>query len=1076
MPPKDRPIDRISFPDRNPPTCLISFIEEQGRYIYVRVPIELNSPFPRQAECEACSGPCVHQLMAVEELLSWLANPAHPRQSELLKAAETQAWTRWLEELDDALDLLEQSAQDQQQTTLWWNVDVDQLIFEPYVVRPNTHRKPQKIRLDKILNAGDMADCDQAVFSSVRWHRSQQRAAKRAGNQEEIFVHTLATLMGHPRVSVGVPGGLPWKIRRVQLNVSVCTSSPGADMVLHVGSHLVCREEVQNRPDRPRFFVSKTQRTIDIFLPSPAVAKFIRTWAHRSVPIPSEQLGALNERLTRLYPHVSISSDVSIIRDETICPCLDAIALLSPLQREGLHIEFRIRPIPHGPILKPGTGREDLVSLTNVRDVVRTTRDLHAERTKILRIAESMDLSHDHDKPFHYTISKTADAIEIVKQLRLHPEVECQWPSQKWHAPALMNHRQLRITLEKKNDWLEIHGGAHLEQQRIDLAVLIQAAQRDRGYIPLKDGQFLELESTLRQQLSLLSEHLEPHRNRFRVLHHGLSALKDLLSEVPENAMTGQWQQYLENINHDEKEPLEPPKHLQEILRPYQIAGFRWLSRLARHGAGAILADDMGLGKTLQMIAVLLQRASIGPQIVISPTSVVFNWARELQRYAPNIKVLNYTGAKRRRILQKVSKKSIVITSYGIIQREFDESSARARDNEPLPAAEDIRKISFSTLVVDEAQLIKNPHTRRAQAIYKLDASWKVALTGTPIENSPAELWSIFHAIFPSLLGSFDYFRTRYLPEADVIESFANRPQSVKGARPEQLRVASHALKQTIQPYILRRTKQQVARELPPRTEMVIDIELSLQERALYDDARLAAIANLRRDDVVEQTNMHIRILAALTRLRQLACHPRLVDPSSDVRSSKMERILQVIHELLTEERRALVFSQFTKHLGLLREQLDLLKIPYIYLDGQTPTHRRSALVDEFQTGNTPIFLISLKAGGTGLNLTAADTVIHLDPWWNPAVEDQATDRAHRIGQTQPVTVLRMVSLGTIEQKILDLSHDKRRLVTDLLGGAHIPAQLSSEELAQLIRREYHASEEPQSDESHHSRHHPEGL
>ncbi len=362
-----------------------------------------------------------------------------------------------------------------------------------------------------------------------------------------------------------------------------------------------------------------------------------------------------------------------------------------------------------------------------------------------------------------------------------------------------------------------------------------------------------------------------------------------------------------------------------------------------------------------------------------------------------------------------------MVTSYQLLQRDAERFHSR----------------TWGTLVLDESQYIKNFVTKTNQTVRGISADWCLAISGTPLENHLGELWSLMRIISPGLLGSWERFRKRF---AEPIER--DRDQ-------ERL----DALSRLVRPFILRRTKAEVLTELPPRTEVVRSVELSPAERKRYDAARVAALADLTstKENDNEQKK-RIRVLSWLMRLRQLACHVRLVDSKWTKSSAKLEQFLEVIEELRENKHRALVFSQFVQHLALVREALDEAGISYQYLDGATTQHKRQEAVDAFQRGEGDLFLISLKAGGTGINLTAADYVLHLDPWWNPAVEDQATDRAHRIGQTQAVTVYRFVTRDTIEEQILSLHESKRELMTNLLEGTDSAGKLSTEELVNLIR------------------------
>ena len=455
------------------------------------------------------------------------------------------------------------------------------------------------------------------------------------------------------------------------------------------------------------------------------------------------------------------------------------------------------------------------------------------------------------------------------------------------------------------------------------------------------------------------------------------------------------------------------PEALNAELRPYQVEGFRWLARLSTWAPGACLADDMGLGKTVQAIALLLHRP--GPALVVAPTSVGFNWLRELARFAPSLRARALRGAGRLDQLEDLGPPDVLVTSWDLLARDIDT----------------LEKITFGTIVLDEAQAMKNPTTARARAAVRLDGAFRLALTGTPVENRVSELWSLFRVVAPGLLGSWDRFRERFLGPIERDGDHARRD----------------ALARLIRPFVLRRLKAMVAAELPPRTDVNVEVELSEEERRLYEATRIAAVASLQG----APDQRRFQVLAALTRLRQAACHPRLLDPESDLPSAKLTRLRELIGELRAEGHRALVFSQFTRHLALVRDALSEDGVRLRYLDGETPEARRRAEVDAFQAGDGDVFLISLKAGGVGLNLTAASYVFHLDPWWNPAVEDQASDRAHRIGQTLPVTVCRLVATGTIEDRILALHAEKRELVAGLLDGTGDGGPLSVEELMGLL-------------------------
>jgi SNF2 family DNA or RNA helicase len=460
----------------------------------------------------------------------------------------------------------------------------------------------------------------------------------------------------------------------------------------------------------------------------------------------------------------------------------------------------------------------------------------------------------------------------------------------------------------------------------------------------------------------------------------------------------------------------------QTQLRDYQRHGVAWLLNASRWADGVCLADEMGLGKTIQTIALLCVRAPLGAALIIAPTSVVSNWQSELARFAPELQVRVYRGAHRRERLADLGPDCVLVGSYELVLRDRESFEGQ----------------KFATQVIDEAQTVRNARTRRARAVASIDSAFRVALTGTPVENRLGDLWSLFSLIAPGLLGTWGRFRSLF---AVPIERYDNAERAAE-------------LRGVIAPFILRRTKREVARELPPRTEVVHLVEPSAAEQALYtaavQQARRALGKRIRADDA----SRHLQILAELTKLRLLACHPRLVIDDARVESSKLLALLQLMEDILPRGHRVLVFSQFVRHLTLVRDAFDRAGITYVYLDGSTPAAQRAELVERFQKAEAQAFLISLKAGGTGLNLTAADYVVHLDPWWNPAAEDQASDRAHRMGQERPVTVVKLVSRGTIEEKVLELHARKRRIAEAALGAGEgeAPPPLDAAVLEALLR------------------------
>ena len=461
------------------------------------------------------------------------------------------------------------------------------------------------------------------------------------------------------------------------------------------------------------------------------------------------------------------------------------------------------------------------------------------------------------------------------------------------------------------------------------------------------------------------------------------------------------------------------PAHIDSVLRGYQKEAVNWMLMLERLGFGGILADDMGLGKTLEVIAFVLCEKRSAPSLVVVPSALLYNWKSEIIRFAPDAKCVIIDGTREERAdkLSGIQGADFVITSYPMLRRDGALYT----------------EIEFENCFIDEAQYIKNPKTMNAHGVKKIKAKSRFALTGTPVENSLLELWSVFDYIMPGYLGSKNTFSQKY--EKPVMQGFEG---------------ASEALRMRIRPFTMRRMKNDVLPELPEKIEETMLAELSGEQKRMY--LAFLEIAREKADNYMKETNSRFMILSLLTRLRQICCHPSLFDESYHKGSSKLELLCEIVLSAIAGGHRLLIFSQFTSMLGIIRKELDAKGVDCFYLDGSTESSERLELANRFNNGEKQVFLISLKAGGTGLNLTGADTVIHYDPWWNPAVTDQASDRAYRIGQTKAVQVIRLAASGTIEEKILKLQDRKRSLADDIItkNNASI-SSLTNEEILSLF-------------------------
>ncbi len=705
---------------------------------------------------------------------------------------------------------------------------------------------------------------------------------------------------------------------------------------------------------------------------------------------------------------------------------------------EGLKVSLLAHPFPTGgSYYAPGEGGETVIAEV-AGERLQTKRDLAEETQRALAVISACPvldnyldngLDDGNATAREWLIEEASDCLTLLLQLQaLGEAITLEWPEgDKFKVSRQIGINDFKFDIHRQQDWFAASGQVQISEDRVmDLRQLMALLESTPGqFVPLADGEFLALTDEFRQRLAMLGRLAQPHGKALRI--HGLAALAldGMLGDVEQLKVDQAWQDHIAHIKSAcEIEPAVP-ETLHASLRDYQKDGFTWLARLANWGVGACLADDMGLGKTLQGLAVILSRCDQGPTLVLAPTSVCMNWASEAERFAPSLQVKDFGAGdrtSRQALLDNLGPKDLLVSSYGLIQQE--------------DVAAMLADVTWQNIVLDEAQAIKNHATKRSQAVMALQASFKIIMTGTPIENHLGELWNLFRFINPGLLGSLESFNLRF---ANPIER-------------DQNDAASDALRRLIQPFILRRTKDQVLKELPSRTEITLPVELSTEEMAFYEALRREAIEKLTSSDA-QAGQKHLQVLAEIMKLRRACCNPSLVKPELAIPSTKLEQFSELVAELLDNGHKALVFSQFVDHLQILRDHLEKQQISYQYLDGSTPAKKRKQGVDAFQNGEGDVFLISLKAGGTGLNLTAADYVIHMDPWWNPAVEDQASDRAHRIGQQRPVTIYRLVAKGTIEDKIVALHQIKRDLADSLLTGTDMSSKVSTDELLSLIQQ-----------------------
>jgi len=773
--------------------------------------------------------------------------------------------------------------------------------------------------------------------------------------------------------------------------------------------------------------------------------------------LPQARLTELSYFLSEILPPQSIPLPVELELKEVSGPPLPTLILrgvIDPggVRRHLLRVRFRYGPLSLPPLLLGGKERELRRQEDTTFLVLRAPEEenraleqlekllLHSAPPALSEAGEMDLLFQSHSREHSAQLWKELlDQLPAFEKAGWHIEID---PS--FNLSFETANRLLADIEESDNAWFELGLEIDHQGQRIDLLpLLLQWLENDNPQCalmyPLADNRWLEIPpSVLSPVVDTLVEifdvqHLKvgPKLKLPHSLAHNLITVEEKLGTQGHQLTwhgSKKVHQLAQKLRHFKGiKKVAPPQGLQVQLRDYQCQGLNWMQFLREHEFNGILADDMGLGKTVQTLCHLLLEKEAGrltqPALIVAPTSVLSNWYREAERFTPELRCLVLHGPERAVEFERLTDYDLVVTSYALLTRDRDLHLQQ----------------HYHSLILDEAQAIKNPRSKNAQVASQIRARHRLCLTGTPLENHLGELWSLFHFLMPGFLGSEKQFNRLF---RTPIERHKNTAR-------QQL------LQQRISPFVLRRTKEQVTRELPPKTIMVREAELGPAQAKLYESIRLAMVKRVGR--LLEKKGFqksHIEILDALLKLRQVCCDPRLVKLETAARvkqSVKLDELMALLPKLLDEGRKVLLFSQFTSMLSLIEDELQTHCISYSKLTGYT--RKRDEAIAAFQEGPAQVFLISLKAGGVGLNLTAADTVIHYDPWWNPAVENQATDRAHRIGQEKPVFVYKLVAKGTIEEKILALQERKQQLAEGVYGKEkqEFLSRLSADDILELL-------------------------
>ena len=969
--------------------------------------------------------PSVWELRALKLILEALVERTNPAIVALCKQLEMPAWAQLLDQLS-VPDAAEQEA-----TELSFELSpMDQDLWLALQQRPerNDGRKTIKWRrasFDEALDGTLVSSPQEKAIARAALALPPHRAGFVLSPGTPQGHEILRLLAQHPRVFLS---GEPAKFLVGDLSMRLDQNPDGrVRPTFRIGEVELPRAVFAN-------LRRETKGTWHSFqlgeqIGSVMVPKGLRGWVHawatlnEDMAFPPEAIAKVTERVAPLLQEGVAEVPREVLGVEL--PYEPECALRVEWTRSGSAVVTLVASVhAAAPLINLGSGPKLFTFMFQGRRVF-------VERDPQVEIELATRFQHECPVPLSWEgASGRTDELEVALSLakfldenpmRMRCEVKLG------AAPKLVPWADVNrsLSVSREGAWFRVDANFEDLGKGLTLGEILDAARLARRFVDAGDGTFLELSDEVRQRLLPLATaaELAPKAKGDEadgeLVHDAftqfIAQAQSLFSRVEGIDAV----RYVRDLEASRGAPVHVTVEVG-ALRPYQREGAEWILALSRWAPGCMLADDMGLGKTVQTAAVLLARSAEGPALVVAPASVASNWMAELARFVPSLK-LHWFNEDRRVDVQALGAKDVLVVSYGLLHKQAATFKAR----------------SFHTLVLDEAQYLKNALAQRTDVVRNLERKFCVALTGTPLENHLGELYSLMDIVFPGLLGSEPTFRERF---RKPIESAGNK---------DKLPI----LGKLLAPFVLRRTRDQVLRELPERQDVDLYIDRTPLENKRYAALRKACeIEFTKRKKGETQAQTKIALLAALTRLRQLACDVSLVDPAFKDPSSKLVRMAQLCQELAEQKRHVLVFSQFTSLLGNAMKVLAPLGLRVAYLAGETPTTKRKALVDAFQDGQYDVFCISLKAGGTGLNLTRATYVIHLDPWWNPAVEEQANSRARRMGQEQPVTTYRLIARGTIEEAILKMHDEKRELALAVLEGKGTTKALGPGELLDLLR------------------------
>lgn len=935
-------------------------------------------------------------------------------------------WEKVLDQIE-ALATPSSPIQNQQAERIIWLVNLEELDIEPKLQKRRKNgdwtkgrniafNKIQDTQYQQLMSVQDQQISD--LLITYYYDNFHNYKYANALNDISLEAQVLEALSEHPYLFLKDSPQTPCQVLKAKLELQLHQTEDG----------YFFQNPYEGWIKDDAYILKRETATRYIFIPlKKQEVQLLQLLERKKVKIPKSAKDRLEKTVEQLSSSIPIQSDLQIDESQMIEHDYDPriYVHIIPLG-DFFQVELFVKPFGEvPPYFPPAEGTERLITEIK-RQTQFVKRDLDQEKRWTDAIIESSEvLSKILPENGIWTLEEMNDCLQLLSELnswRKEDQLVLEWPQgERLRISAFANFDQLFVNMRTNGSWFEMEGELKVNENQVlqMQELLLKTQQSQSRFVQLDDGSFLALTSQLQKRLQEINNWTEQKKGKVLLPQIAGLAL-DQWSQDFQLAGDQGWVDFVQRMEEAQNKRFKLPKGLKAELRPYQNKGYQWLCQMAWWGAGACLADDMGLGKTVQGITLLLKRQKEGPALVVAPASVCSNWISEIERFAPELNAFNLSETDNRsKCIADLKGGDILVCTYGLMYQSQDDLAER----------------TFGTIVLDEAQSIKNRLTKRSKAAMRLDAKFRLITTGTPMENHLGELWNLFRFINPGLLGTAKQFRDRF---ASPIEKYDDR------ARREQLQ-------HLIRPFILRRHKRDVLKDLPPKTEITLRVERSEEETAFYEALRRKALADLQSGSFENEGHRQLRVLGELMRLRRACCHPKLIKQDTTVGQAKMDALANLVDELIENGHKALIFSQFVDCLRIIEDIIQKKNIAYQYLDGQTPLKKRKKAVDDFQGGEGDLFLISLKAGGTGLNLTEADFVIHVDPWWNPAVEDQASDRAHRIGQQKPVTVYRLVMANTIEEKIVKLHEQKRSMAEALLMETDGKAKLNAEDLLALL-------------------------